>query len=259
MPSPFPGMDPYLEDPAFWSDFHYTFINYWREALADILPDDYQARIGERVYLVEQDPDTRKLIYPDVAVSDGQQLSFGDSGGAAVAMLEPVTIPISILEGPREAFVEILHRPDRSLVTVLELLSPANKNQPGRVEYHLKRNALLHQQVHLVELDLLIGGHRVAMQKPLPPGDCYYIVSRWEPRPDSQVYAWSIRQPLPRLRVPLRAPDNDVVIDYAAVFTTAYDRGRFGRSISYQSPCQAPLSAADQAWADSIVAQKSQR
>ena len=133
MRSPFPGMDPYLEDPAFWPDFHYKFINYWHEALADVLPGDYEARIGERVYLIEHDPDTRKLIYPDVAVSEGQRTEVGSSGAAAVATLEPVTIPVSILEGPREAYVEILHRPERSLVTVLELPSPANKNQsPGR-------------------------------------------------------------------------------------------------------------------------------
>ena len=46
-------MDPYLESPAFWSDFHATFINYWREAIADRLPDHYEARIDERVNLVE--------------------------------------------------------------------------------------------------------------------------------------------------------------------------------------------------------------
>ena len=256
MRSPFPGMDPYLEDPAFWPDFHYKFINYWHEALADVLPGDYEARIGERVYLIEHDPDTRKLIYPDVAVSEGQRTEVGSSGAAAVATLEPVTIPVSILEGPREAYVEILHRPERSLVTVLELPSPANKNQPGRMEYVLKRNALLHQQVHLVELDLLLGGFRLPMDRPLPLGDFFYIISRWEPRPDAQVYGWSLRQPLPGLPVPLRAPDKDVFVEYAGVFTTAYERGRFGRSISYRSPCPAPLNETDQEWAASVTAQK---
>ncbi len=252
MPSPFPGMDPYLEDPAFWSEFHYKFINYWQEALADALPSAYEARIGERVYLVEYDPDTRKLIYPDLAVSHiGEESAAAGSGG--VATLEPVTIPVALLDGPRESYVEILRRPERSLVTVLELLSPANKNQPGRLDYLTKRNALLHQQVHLVELDLLQGGHRPPMGKPLPPGDCYYMISRWEERPDSQVYAWSIRQALPRLPVPLRAPDKDISIDYASVFATAYDRGRFGRSIPYRGPCPAPLSEADRKWAAGIA------
>jgi hypothetical protein len=47
MKSPFSGMDPYLEHPAYWSDFHATFINYWREAIADALPPQYGATLGE--------------------------------------------------------------------------------------------------------------------------------------------------------------------------------------------------------------------
>ena len=57
MPSPFPGFDPYLESPTFWSDFHSTFINYWRETIAETLPDKYEAGIGDRVYLVEPSED----------------------------------------------------------------------------------------------------------------------------------------------------------------------------------------------------------
>src|SRR5438270_4458744 len=117
MPSPFPGMDPFLENPAFWTDFHFTFINYWREALADTLPDEFEASIGERVYLVEQDPDARKLIYPDVAVLEGERRSKETataSGG--VGLIEPVTNSVIILEGPRETYIEILYKPDHSLV-----------------------------------------------------------------------------------------------------------------------------------------------
>jgi hypothetical protein len=76
MPSnscPFPGMDPFLELPAYWSDFHFTFINYWREAIADALPEDYEATLGERVYLVEHDPEARKLGSPDVALTDTER------------------------------------------------------------------------------------------------------------------------------------------------------------------------------------------
>ena len=124
MPSPFPGMDPYLEDPALWSDFHASFITYWRDALADCLPENYEARIDEKVRLVEVAPTRRKLIEPDVAA--------------------------------HERYIEILHRPERALVAVLELLSPTNKEEPGRSDYLAKRRALLRHRVHLVELDLLI-------------------------------------------------------------------------------------------------------
>ena len=235
MLSPFPGFDPYLESPAFWSDFHARFINSWCEAIADALPNEYEAGIGDRVYLVEQDPDGRKLVFPDVAITQGDEDKQMSSQNA-VATLEPVTIPLTILEGPRETYIEILHRPDRKLITTLELLSPSNKNQPGRTEYLAKRNALLYQPVHLVELDLLCGGKRVPMNQPLPLGDNYYFVSRFEQRPDCQVYTWILPDRLPTLPVPLRVPDSDLLIDLQAVFNTTYERGRFARRIDYSVP-----------------------
>ena len=252
MPSPFPGIDPYLEAPAFWSDFHSTFINYWREAIADALPDNYEAGIGERVYLIENEPDARKMVFPDVAITDGDGHGAGHrTRVSGVATLDPVTIPLTILDGPRETYIEIIHRPDRSLVTALELLSPANKNKPGRTEYLAKRNALLYQEVHLVELDVLRGGQRPPLAKPLPPGDGYYLVSRAELRPDCQVYNWMLPDRLPTLPVPLRSPDPDLLIDLAAVFNTAYDRGRFQRRIDYKGAVPAHLNATELAWAKS--------
>ncbi len=256
MPSPFPGMDPFLENPAFWPDFHSRFVNIWCEAIAEQLPGDYEASIGERVYLVENDPDLRRLVLPDVAISHGEATPFPSSPSASVATLEPVTIPLVIPEGPRQAYIEILHQPDRSLVAVMELLSPTNKSSFGRMEYLTKRNAILYQNVHLVELDMLRGGQRPPLQKPWPPGDCWYLVSRYEERLNAQIYSWPIRSALPTVPVPLRAPDRDIFIDLAGVFTTAYDRGRFGKRLPYRAPCSVPLSEEDELWAQSIVRPK---
>lgn len=247
MTNPFPGFDPYLEAPAFWSDFHATFINYWREAIADLLPVEYEASISERVYLIESDPDARKLILPDVSIS-AEDFSSRTEAKSTVATLEPTTIPLEVLDGPRETFIEILHRPDRSLVTTIELLSPANKQPPGRVEYLAKRRSLLIQQVHLVELDLLRAGQRVPFAKPLPPADYYYIVSRYEERPDCQVYAWRMAHKLPTLPIPLRAPDPDIYVNLAEVFQTAFERGRFYRRIDYKSSPLCDLSDLEKQW-----------
>ena len=87
MPSPFPGIDPFLEVPAFWSDFPAPFINYWREAIADALPTNYEAGLGERVYLIEHEPDSRKLVFPDAAVTrvDEPHLAVGERGKVEVA------------------------------------------------------------------------------------------------------------------------------------------------------------------------------
>ena len=253
MGSPFPGMDPYLEGPATWPDFHSTFVHCWRESIADELPEDYEANINERVYLVEMDPDTRKLIYPDLSVTHGGAAS-GSGTASAAATLEPITLPLEIIEGPHETYVEILHRADRSLVAVLELLSPANKENPGRTEYMSKRNAILRQNVHLVELDLLLGGRRVPSPRSLPAADCYYLIARAEQRFDCQVYHWKLPDALQRLPVPLRPPHADVIVDLAQVFTTAYDRGRFGRRLRYDRPCPAPLRDEQRQWAETIIA-----
>ena len=229
----FPGFNPYLELPAYWPDFHSTFINYWREAIADSLPHEYEASIGEHVYLVEIDPDSRKRIAPDVAIADRGSDAHYPTAGTAVATLEPVTIPVTILDGPRETHIEILHRPDRSLVTTIGLLSPTNKQNHGRADYLMKRNALMKQSVHLVELDLLRGGERLPFAGPLPPADYYYVVSDYNRRPDCDVYCWNLKQPLPTLPIPLRTPDADILVSLAEVFQTAFARGRFERRIDY--------------------------
>ncbi len=88
-----------------------------------------------RVYLIEHEPEARKLSSPDVAISEGDQPAEPARQSAGTATLEAVTIPMTILEGPRETYIEILYQPERRLVTSLELLSPANKQQPGRTEY----------------------------------------------------------------------------------------------------------------------------
>jgi hypothetical protein len=251
-------MDPYLEDPAIWPDFHATFINYWREALATLLPDHYDVRIGERVSLVQVSPERLKRIGPDVSITRGTAPASKPSTSAGIATLEPVTIPNLLEQENREVFIEIVRRRDRKLVTVLELLSPANKVEPGRGLYLAKRNAVLLQDVHLFELDLLLGGHRLPLEEPLPTGDHYALVSRADRRPNCDVYAWTIEQRLPVLPVPLKAPDPDIVVDLDAVFATTYERGRYGRSLDYEAPPEIPLEGDLRTWiAERAKAKKS--
>ena len=209
--------------------------------------EEYDASISERVYLVEYDPEVRRLISPDVTVS-AEELSTRAKEHSRIATLEPATIPLVVWESPRETFIEIIRRPDRSLVTSIELLSPANKQAPGRIEYLAKRRAILSQPVHLVELDLLRAGQRVPFARPLPPADYYYIVSRYEERPDCQVYSWLMAHELPTLPIPLRAPDTDIFVNLADVFNTAYERGRFQRRIDYSAKLIGNLSDSEKQW-----------
>jgi hypothetical protein len=247
MPGPFPGMDPYLEHPAHWGEFHSRFITYCCDALADVLPDNYSAHINERVSLAEGPPLSQRRIGPDVALERRQGPPHAP--GAATSTLQaPVTLPLPPLEDQIETFIRILHRPDRSLVGVLELLSPTNKEGVGYGAYLSKRNAVLRQSVHLIEIDLLRGGQRLPLRLDPPPADYYAYVARADCRPDCQVWFWDLPQPLPPLSIPLRAPDPDVTLDLAAVVITAYERARFGREIDYAQPPPLPVAPEQQAW-----------
>ena len=138
MPNRFPGVDPYLESQGFWPDFHASFIIYWRDALAEKLPENYEVRIDERVNLVELPQKTIQRIQrftPDVVVSQRESATLGAPGSTSlgVATLEPVTIPLVIEEEPdaAETFIEILHRPERSLVAVREHTAPPTPRGAG--------------------------------------------------------------------------------------------------------------------------------
>lgn len=245
---PFPGMDPFLEDPAFWPDFHHTLISCWREIIADQLPDSYDAMIGERVDLAQLDPEVVKLISPDVAISRSGRSKRPSAPSGGVAVLEPEVIPQTYVEEIRQSYIEILHRPDRSLVAVLELLSPTNKTGSGFFEYEHKRASILQQNVHLFELDLLQKGAPPRLSKPLPKGDYRVLLTRAERRAYCNVYTWSMRQRLPVLPIPLRAPDPDIHVDLQAAFDLAYQRGRYGRSVRYDRPPVLDLADNDRAW-----------
>jgi hypothetical protein len=248
MTSPFPGVDPYLEAQGFWPDFHATFINYWREALAESLPDHYEVRIDERLNLIELPAEKVKRIEPDLVISGRGSPPGLPAAPGGVGILEPVTVPLIIEEEARETFLEIRHRPERTLVAVLELLSPSNKEEPGRRSYLDKRNALLREHVHLVELDLLLGGQRLPLSGDYPTGNYFALVSHADRRPNCHVYAWAIPHRLPAVPIPLQGPDPDVWVDLAGVYALTFQRGRYGRSIDYTLVPQLSLSPAELQW-----------
>lgn len=258
MPSPFPGVDPYIEDQHFWPDFHQSFMTYWRDQLLEVLPDNYDARLEERVHQVAvSDEPLEQSRFPDITLSKSgaaPRRAARSAGGTLV--LEPITMTLPEYEEAREAYIKVTHRPDRSLVAILELLSPSNKVLPGFGDYLSKRTELLCQDVHVVEVDLLLGGRRLPMRKGLPPADFYAIVSRSQQRPQAEVFAWTLRDPLPPLPVPLRAPDQDLLVKLGEIFTLTYDRGRYGRILNYTKRLSLPLPAGDRRWAHQQVKTK---
>jgi hypothetical protein len=252
MKSPFPGMDPYLEDPAFWPDFHTRFITYCSDYISDRLPEHYEARLDERLSVLEPIADQPATVIPDVTVSGTGARKPGilQTETASTATLEPVTIPLpEVFEDEvRESYIRIVRRPDRELVTVIELLSPSNKTGAGRELYLAKRTALIFQDVNLVELDLLRTGQRLPLSRPLPVGDYFALVARADRRPQCDVYAWTLRHLLPTIPIPLRVPDADIALNMAELVATTFERGRYARSLKYGENPVGNLGDEDLSW-----------
>ena len=250
MPCPFPGIDPFIEAQGRWLDFHQTFLVVCRSELNRHLPENYVANLEEQVHLVRSSDEPLIPVRPDLVVIRPSGPLEPSGPLAAVRTLESTTIPLAWhdLEEVRELWIEIRCLPDMELVTVVELLSPSNKIGEERVEYLEKRAALLNRAVHIVELDLLLGGRRLPMLRPLPPAHAYAIVSRAEQRPDAQVYGWTLRDPLPTIPIPLENPDPDIPLRLAPAFAQTYQEGRYGKLIRYDQPIAFPLSDQNQAW-----------
>jgi hypothetical protein len=252
MPGPFPGMDPYLEDPAFWQDFHRRFITYCADSLGDRLPDQYEARIDERLRVVEVPTEASQDLLPDVTVTrrPGRGARSASAAGAGpVATLEPVTLAAPVMAEVRDTWIDIVHRPERALVTAIEVLSPMNKTGNGFGEYAYKRSAVLEQRASLVEIDLLLGGQRLELREPLPRNDYYTYVTRATRRGQVDVYHWSLRDPLPTIPIPLKAPDPDIGLNLADVFALTFERGRYARSLRYDAAPPGPMGEETRAWA----------
>jgi hypothetical protein len=256
MKSPFPGMDPYLEQ--FWPDIHASLIIYMRDQIEEHLPGNLIARVEERVVLeTEEDPHSD---YPDVKITERPGRRF--SGGAvasAVAVIEPVIVEY-YGEPATETFLNILEAgPGQRLITVIELLGLANKLAgEGQRQYRLKQKELRDAGVSLVEIDLLRQGRRVLSLAPsrIPPRarTTYQVCVRRGWRPGQfEVYPVPLRSPLPAIRIPLREKDEDVRLDLQAVLEQAYRKGRYHLTINYAEPPDPPLMGDDAKWARKLV------
>ena len=256
MPSPFPGMDPYLEGGS-WPDFHMLLISEMRTLLSGRIRPKYIVEAERRVYLETDPSDPERFIRPDVAI---EMEPYGPSGRAvqtdAVSLAEPVTLTLPMPAEHREAYLTIRLAKPRKVVTVIEVLSPTNKNlrTTGREVYLAKRDGVLECKTHLVELDLLRGGERLPTVQPLPAADYYAFVSRGNRRPQVDVYPWSLRQPMPAIPIPLEPEDPDVVLDLQAVFNAVYDRAGYDYSLDYEGQVEPPLADADAQWAKGLLA-----
>lgn len=255
MKSPSPGMDPYLE--ARWSDVRSTLITILKETLQPVLPAGLRARSEERLLLETKEHDPLASYRSDIAVVQSPRAT-GSTGQTGAAVLEPSLV--DFYEGPAvDRFIRIIDTStgDR-VVTVVEILSPWNKG-PGRLnaDYRKKLKDYARGAVSLVEIDLLrssrgrlpVGQVDLVLERRTPYLVCVRRAtapSRWE------LYPVSLRAPLPRIPIPLRPKEPDVVIDLQPLIERVYAAGGHD-DIDYRRPPEPPLEGGDAAWADELL------
>jgi len=253
--SPFPGVDPYLEQH--WGDIHTRLMVYLSDQISDQLPRDLQVRVKESV-CVDFDESPR-WFYPDVAVIELPK--FASSSAVAVAdavIAEPTIIPVPS-EHPTQRHIEVVDlNSGNRVITVIELLSPANKQEgSGRVAYRRKQREYTEAGVNLVEIDLIrTGNFIVAVPEdgiPWKKRTPYIVCIRRAYRPEqAEIISVALEQAVPNFRIPLRHTDPDIVLRIQPLLDDCYRRGRYA-SIDYSQPPRPKLDDKAAAWASGLI------
>ncbi|MEM9162494.1 MAG: DUF4058 family protein [Cyanobacteria bacterium P01_F01_bin.4] len=257
MSSPFPGMDPYLEHPDFWQEFHSRLIVAIADALGPQLRPRYRVAIEKRVY---EDATGDVLIgRPDAAVFRARSEAPQPKPIRVIAVAEPVKVEVPMPIEIYDRYLEIRDVSNGEVVTTVELISPTNKRPGrGRRQYETKRLKILGSQTHLVEIDLLralpplpMRGHTLT--------DYRILVSRAEQRPSADLYAFNLSEPIPPFPLPLKQTDTEPVVNLQTLLNQVYDRASYDLAIDYTQNPELPITSTDLDWLNHHLTEKGLR
>lgn len=248
MPSPFPGMNPYLEHPQLWQEVHSRLIVAIADALGPQLRPKYRVAIEKRVYdntddlLVGRPDGAIFQAVPDAALPPLPQTSS--------VLTEPLIVEVPMPEAVTERYLEIRAVETGEVVTVLELLSPSNKQAGrGRQVYEAKRLAVLGSFTHLVEIDLIRAFKPLPIRGAIAPSLYRILVSRANQRPKAVLYAFNLPDAIPSFPIPLQPEDTEPLVNLQLLLNQVYERASYDLAIDYTQAPVPPLSEADAAWA----------
>jgi hypothetical protein len=253
-------MDPYLEQ--FWGDVHTRLTMYTADALNPQLGSSLRARVEERVVL--QSDEFRHGVRPDVRVFQRPGDILGETEPTSgVALMDPISVikPLIAEDPQTERFVRIVDvSTGGTLVTVIEVLSPANKgpaNSRAAQQYDAKRKEYFDGGVSVVEIDLLRAGERPFPRRGETHEDvaaldyAACIRKAWG-KGAFELYAFDLRKPLPAIRIPLRQQDKPAILNLQELIEKVYANGGYD-DIDYTKPARPPLRADDEAWAAKLT------
>ena len=257
MPSPFPGMDPYLEHPWIWPDVHHRLIGAIADEISAQLSENYYVAIEKRIYLSEPDMSNEFRI-PDVSILGAS--GNGDAPTVSLASLTEgvgdtaIAVRVPLPEEVREGYLEVREVGSNSLITAIEVLSPTNKRAGvGRTIYEKKRREVLGTWTNLVEIDLLRVGEPMRIISNGIHSDYRILVVRGG-KSRAMLYPFGVRQPFPEFPVPLRRGDrNELMVNIGMLLPDIYDRARYYMQVNYAENPEPPLSDVDATWADALL------
>lgn len=244
-------MDPWLESTALWPDVHNSLVASIRDALTPLVAPRYYVALEQRTYLLQ--PDDLVLVgRPDLSIVSRGPPASQDPESHPVGVVD---VEVSITEEVAETYLEVRDTTTECLVTVVEVLSPANKiHTRGREDYERKRNHIFHSLTSLVEIDLLRAGVPLPLSKRAPQTDYRILVSRGWTRPRARLYTVGLRDPLPTIPVPLARGEPEPELELNTVLQDLYVRARFDLRLHYDRPPDPPCGEPDLAWARDLVA-----
>lgn len=255
MPTPFPGMDPYLERRGFWEEVHTGLTAALQQFLTPLVRPRYRVTIERRIYLTVLAPDDLVGKSDELLVAPPGEPSQAASGHVAIAVA-PQVAELPMAEEVIERYLEIRELTTGEVITTIEVLSHSHKSsQQGREQYERKRLAVLASLTNLVEIDLLRAG------EPLPmrlvgngnPGQYRLVVSRSQHRPRADVYPFSVREPIPPVPIPLRPGEEEPVLALNQIVHDLYERAGYDLAIDYSRPPVPALPSADAQWAACLL------
>jgi len=264
MPLTFPGMDPYLEKPEFWSEVHSRLIVAIADAIAFPIRPKYQVAIEKRTYLSGVE-DSVLVGIPDATVfsqrsADHPSLNQPATTAILPVQRQPKRVSVPLVEEVNERYLEIREGSTGEVITVLEVLSPKNKRSgEGRQAYERKRQAVLASVTHLVEIDLLRGGKPMLIIGDEPEADYRILISRGDSRPLADLYAFTIRESIPSFSLPLKVGDTEPLVDLQRILAGVYDRAGFEFRIDYTQPLVPGLSEENAVWVDGLLKERGLR
>ena len=263
MPSPFPGFDPYLENPDFWPEVHSRLIVALADSLVPQVRPKYEIAIEKRIYEVNPFNGDNSLLVgvPDLAVkrqsSPVNQASSQTAVAVASSPLQPIVVKVPMSEKIKQHYLEVRDRSSGLVVTVVEILSPVNKRPgEGRESYLQKRQRILGSLTNLIEIDLLRSFDCLPILATNIQSDYRILISRYAQRPAAELYAFNLKDALPIFSLPLRSDDVEPTVNFQQLFTEIYDKAGYDYRIDYTSEIVPALSETNRVWVKQLLAQK---